>query len=147
LLGRMFACVERMQELALGDIGANVTDRYFGGACATPQAVFPRLLRMEVHHFRKAREGKWGGSARWLHGQIDRLAAWLVGEANGMQEGEVIESFLRRSAGRSLVGFPAFLPLPEQGLFALGYHQQRAEFRKSRTDTGATDGGTGDEKA
>jgi CRISPR-associated protein Csd1 len=132
LLGRMFACVERMQELALGDIGATVTDRYFGAACATPQAVFPRLLRMEVHHFRKAREGKRGGSARWLHGQIDRIAAWLVGDANGMQDGETLEAFLRRTAGHTLRGFPAFLPLPEQGLFALGYHQQRAEFFRPR---------------
>jgi CRISPR-associated protein Csd1 len=36
LLGRMFGCMERMQELALGEIGASVTDRYFGAACATP---------------------------------------------------------------------------------------------------------------
>lgn len=140
LLGRMFACIERMQEQALGDVGATVTDRYFGAACATPQAVFPRLLKMEVHHFRKAREGKWSGSARWLHGQVDRLAAWLVGEANGMQEGESIDAFLRRSAGRPMAGFPSFLPLPEQGLFVLGYHQQRAEFFKRRTQTSdATD--------
>lgn len=132
LLGRMFACIERMQELALGDVGATVTDRYFGAACATPQAVFPRLLRMEVHHFRKAREGRWSGPARWLHGQVDRLAAWLVGEANGIQEGESLDALLRRLAGHPVAGFPSFLPLPEQGLFVLGYHQQRAEFFKKR---------------
>ena len=132
LLGRMFACVERMQALALGDVGASVTDRYFSSACATPQVVFPRLLKTEVHHFRKAREGKFGSTARWLHGQIDRLATWLVGEANGMNEGESVETFLRRTAGHTLIGFPAFLPLAEQGLFTLGYHQQRAEFFKKR---------------
>lgn len=136
LLGRMFACVERMQELALGEVGATLTDRYFSAACATPQAVFPRLLRMEVHHFRKAREGKWGGSARWLHSLIDSLAEWLVGEVNGMQPNEGTEAFLRRSAGRSLSGFPAFLPLSEQGLFTLGYHQQRAEFFRKRAVAG-----------
>lgn len=132
LLGRMFACVERMQVLALGEVGAGVTDRYFSAACASPQAVFPRLLKTEVHHFRKAREGRFGGSARWLHRQIDDLASSLVGESNGMQEGETVEAFLRRSAGHQLVGFPAFLPLPEQGLFVLGYHQQRAEFFRKR---------------
>jgi CRISPR-associated protein Csd1 len=132
LLGRMFACIERMQETALGDVGATVTDRYFGAACATPQAVFPRLLKMEVHHFRKAREGKWSGSAYWLHKQVDKLAAWLVGNANGMREGESIDAFLRRSAGHAIAGFPSFLPLPEQGLFVLGYHQQRAEFFMGR---------------
>jgi len=131
LLGRMFACIEWMQELALGDVGATVTDRYFSAACATPQAVFPRLLKTEVHHYRKAREGQRGGSARWLHGQISQLATWLIGQQNAMQDGEALDAFLRRSAGRPLAGFPAFLPLPEQGLFTLGYHQQRAErFRK-----------------
>ena len=128
LLGRMFACIERMQALALGEVGASITDRYFGSACATPQAVFPRLLKNEVHHYRKAREDKFSGTARWLHRQIDQLATWLVGGANGMQEGETVEAFIRRTAGHPLIGFPAFLPLPEQGLFVLGYHQQRAEF-------------------
>jgi CRISPR-associated protein Csd1 len=132
LLGRMFACIERMQELALGDVGAGVTDKYFSAACATPQAVFPRLLKTEVHHFRKAREGKWGGSAVFTHRMIDQLATWLVGEKNGMQDREPLEDFLKRTAGRSMTGFPPFLPLPEQGLFTLGYHQQRAEFFKKR---------------
>lgn len=132
LLGRMFACIERIQELALGDVGASVTDKYFSAACATPQAVFPRLLKTEVHHFRKAREGKWGGSAVFTHRMIDQLATSLVGERNGMQDGESLQDFLKRTAGRSLTGFPAFLPLPEQGLFTLGYHQQRAEFFKKR---------------
>ena len=128
LLGRMFACVERMQELALGEVGASVTDRFFSGACATPQAVFPRLLKNEIHHYGKAREGKWAGNARWVHGIISQLAVWLVGSENGMQKDETIERFLKRTVGRPLKGFPAFLPLPEQGLFTLGYHQQRAEF-------------------
>jgi CRISPR-associated protein Csd1 len=131
----MLACMERMQELALGDIGANVADRYFGAACATPQAVFPRLLKTEVHHYRKACEGQWGGTARWLHGQISGIATWLVGQQNGMGDNESLDAFLRRTAGRPLAGFPVFLPLPEQGLFVLGYHQQRAEFFKKRQDS------------
>jgi CRISPR-associated protein Csd1 len=148
LLGRMLACMERMQELALGEVGATITDRYFGAACATPQAVFPRLLKTEVHHYRKACEGQWAGSARWLHSQISGIAMWLVGQQNDMGDSESIDAFLRRTAGRPLVGFPAFLPLPEQGLFVLGYHQQRAEFFKKRqgsaysnTARGAQDSG------
>jgi CRISPR-associated protein Csd1 len=132
LLGRMFACIERMQEMALGDVGASVTDKYFSAACATPQAVFPRLLKSEVHHFRKAREGRYSSTARWLHGQIGNIANWLVGDQNNMQEGEKVEDFLKRTAGRAMTGFPAFLPLAEQGLFTLGYHQQRSEFFKKR---------------
>lgn len=132
LLGRMFACLERMQELALGEVGASVTDRYFSAACATPQAVFPRLLKTEVHHYRKACDGQRGGTARWLHGQISCLAMWLIGEENTMRPGETLEPFLKRMAGRPVRGFPAFLPLIEQGLFTLGYHQQRAEWFKKR---------------
>ncbi len=132
LLGRLFACMERMQELALGEVGASVTDRYFAAACATPQAVFPRLLKSEVHHYRKAREGAHGASARWLHGQIDRLCTWLVGARNALDEGESMDDLLKRLAGHPVQGFPGFLPLPEQGLFTLGYHQQRAEFFKKR---------------
>ncbi len=141
LLGRLFACIERMQELALGDVGASVTDRYFASACATPQAVFPRLLKLEVHHFRKAREGKRPGAARYVNRLIDRLSAWLVGEQNGMGANESIEAYVRRAAGKPLRGFPGFLPLPEQGLFTLGYHQQRAEFFKGRGASSTGDGG------
>lgn len=140
LLGRMLACIERMQHLALGDVGASVTDRYFGAACATPQAVFPRLLKTEVHHYRKACDGQWGGSARWLHGQISRIASWLVGQENGMNDDETMDAFLRRTSGRPLAGFPAFLPLPEQGLFTLGYHQQRAEFFRKRQQSADSSG-------
>jgi CRISPR-associated protein Csd1 len=131
LLGAMFACIERMQELALGEVGANVTDRYFGSACATPQAVFPRLLKTEVHHFRKARDGKWGGSAVLTHRRISDLSRTLVGEQNKLSGDETVESFLKRTGG-NVKGFPAFLPLPQQGLFTLGYHQQRAEFFKTK---------------
>jgi len=130
-LGAMFACIERMQELALGEVGANVTDRYFGAACATPQAVFPRLLKTEVHHFRKARDGKWGRSAVQTHRRISDLSRTLVGEQNKLSADETVESFLKRTGG-NVKGFPAFLPLPQQGLFTLGYHQQRAEFFKTK---------------
>jgi len=138
LLGRVFACVERMQELALGDVGASVTDRYFASACATPQAVFPRLLKTEIHHFRKARDGKFGGAAVITHRMIDKLASWLVGNENGMRDQETVDDFLKRNAGKTMTGFPAFLPLPEQGLFTLGYHQQRSEFYTRREKQPAT---------
>lgn len=141
LLGRMFACIERMQELALGEVGANVTDRYFGAACATPQAVFPRLLKTEVHHFRKAADGRYPGAAHREHSEISRLATWLVGEENGLQLHESLDAFFKRTAGRPLRGFPVFLPLVEQGLFVLGYHQQRAERFKKRE--AAEPGGAG----
>ena len=101
LLGRLMAVIERMQQTALGDIGATVVDRYFSGASATPQATFPRLLKNLRHHASKAlNDEAKKGTARWLESQVDGI----------MHE---------------LEGFPPSLDLEQQGLFVLGYHHQR----------------------
>lgn len=111
LLGRMMAVLERLQQLALGgDVNATVIDRYFGAASATPQSVFPRLLKNARHHARKAADTSQAGSAIWLDRQLDEIAAALKVE--------------RRAYGPN-AGFPAHLSLEQQGLFVLGYHQQR----------------------
>lgn len=105
LLGRLMAVIERLQQAALGDVNASVVDRYFSAASATPRAVFTRLLRNARHHARKAGdEPKTEGTARWLDRQIDEIAARFEPAKNG---------------------FPAHLDLEQQGLFVLGYHQQR----------------------
>lgn len=105
LLGRLMAVIERLQQVAQGDVNASVIDRYFGSASATPRAVFTRLLRNARHHARKAKDNpEREGAARWLDQQIDTIAAHFDPERNG---------------------FPAHLDLEQQGLFVLGYHQQR----------------------
>ncbi len=105
LLGRLMAVIERLQQTALGDVNASVVDRYFAAASATPRAVFTRLLRSARHHARKAQdEPSTAGTARWLDRQIDEIAARFDPARNG---------------------FPAHLNLEQQGLFVLGYHQQR----------------------
>lgn len=101
LLGRLMAVIERMQQVALGDINASVVDRFFSGASATPQAVFPRLLKNLRHHARKAKdEAQSAGTAGWLEGQVDDIVAQLT-------------------------AFPTHLDLEQQGLFVIGYHHQR----------------------
>jgi CRISPR-associated protein Csd1 len=105
LCGRLMAVIERLQQAALGDVNASVIDRFFGAASATPRGVFTRLLRNARHHARKAKdEPKTAGTARWLEAQIDSIATPFDVKHNG---------------------FPAFLDLEQQGLFMLGYHQQR----------------------
>ena len=101
LMGRLLAVVERMQQLALGDVNATVIDRYFSGASATPGAVMPRLLKNMRHHASKAKDqdGK-GGTARWLDKEADAILS-------------------------DLASFPAYLPIEQQGLFVLGYHHER----------------------
>ncbi|MGE5560664.1 MAG: type I-C CRISPR-associated protein Cas8c/Csd1 [Chloroflexota bacterium] len=57
LLGRLFALLEKAQQDATPGLNATIRDRYFGAASATPQAVFPVLLRLAQHHIAKAEYG------------------------------------------------------------------------------------------
>lgn len=112
LLGRLMAVLERLQQLALGDVNATVIDRFFGAGSATPQAVFPRLLKNARHHARKAADdSRNGGAATWLDRQIDEIVANL--------------GVTKPAPGAHHSGFPSYLPLEQQGLFVLGYHHQR----------------------
>lgn len=105
LLGRLMAVLEKMQQVALGDPNASVVDRYFSAASARPRGVFVRLLKNAQHHARKAEDDeRTAGLAHWLKRQVDEIADRFDPRNNG---------------------FPAALSLEEQGLFVLGYHQQR----------------------
>lgn len=120
LLGRMMAVLERLQQLALGgDVNATVIDRFFGAASATPQSVFPRLLKNARHHARKAEGSQQAGAAIWLDRQLDEIAFALKVD--------------RRVYG-PYAGFPPHLSLEQQGLFVLGYHQQRHWLRMKKED-------------
>jgi CRISPR-associated protein Csd1 len=94
LLGGLFAVLEKAQLDALDKINTTIRDRFYGAASATPQAVFPRLLRLAQHHISKADYGYLS----------DRRIGQLMENINE---------------------FPAHLDLQEQGLFAIGYYQQR----------------------
>jgi CRISPR-associated protein Csd1 len=115
LLGRLFAALERLQAEAQGDINATIRDRYFGAASSTPALIFPRLLRLSVHHAAKLDTPR---GDHW----VERLKAKIV-EALPAQ------------------AFPHTLPLEGQGLFAIGYYHQRQRFfekRKGEGDKGET---------
>jgi CRISPR-associated protein Csd1 len=122
LCGRLMAILERLQQTALGDVNAGVVDRYFGAASASPRLVFMRLLKNRGHYVRKADEDDARGrTARWLDRQLDEVAAGFSPSAGG---------------------FPASLSLEEQGLFILGYHQQRhwlwlSREERERRETGS----------
>ena len=108
-LGRLFAVLEKAQEIANPGINATIRDRYYGAASSTPVAVFTTLLRLEKAHLRKMPTGQ----ASWIESLV----------------GEVLEP---------VADFPKHLTLPDQGRFALGYYQQRQFFftKKPATDTG-----------
>jgi len=119
LLGRLFACIERMQYLALDQVNANIATRYFAAASTTPRLVFNSLLKdFQGHYFKKAQRKKSG-------------AAWAVQRhVCEIQElyGKVMDA---------AQGYPArFSPL-QQGLFMVGYHTQRGLYlpRKDKATT------------
>ncbi len=115
LLGRLFAEFENAQGQAIKGSGTSVTSQYYGSASATPAATFPTLFRKYQHH--QAKLGK-EDSSKGIAVSIDRR----VGEIISALETE----------------FPKTLGIEDQGKFAIGYYQQRAQrFRKkedSETD-------------
>ncbi len=106
-LGRLFALLERAQEIASGgNLNATIRDRFYGAASSSPVTVFSRLLTLKNHHVAK----------------FDR-------------PGDRI--FIERSIGEVMSGinsFPARLTLAEQGLFAVGYYHQRQALFTKRDD-------------
>ena len=106
VLGRLFAVLEKAQLEAIPNLNATIKDRYFTTACASPASVFPVLLRLSHHHIAKAEYGRI--SDRRIQDLLDLLDL----EKNP---------------------FPAHLTLDEQGIFILGYYQQRAAFYVSRS--------------
>jgi len=116
-LGRLFALLERIQQLAQPGINATIRDRYYGAASTTPVAVFTTLLRLKNAHLKKLTEPQVAYFER------------AIGEVLGT----VAEPNVR--------DLPRQLTLPEQGRFALGYYHQRQSFftRKDAADTPATE--------
>jgi len=101
-LGRLFAVLERLQEVAVRP-SATIRDRFFGAASSNPVTVFQRLIRGAQPHVSKADAGPY----------FDKMI------------GEIIDGL------PSANPFPATLTLQEQGLFAVGYyHQRQALFMK-----------------
>ncbi|MCL6611497.1 MAG: type I-C CRISPR-associated protein Cas8c/Csd1 [Peptococcaceae bacterium] len=97
--GRMMAVLALIQRKALGDVGANVVQRYYASASSTPSLVLGRLVRQAQYHLDKIEEG---------------LSVWY-------------ERKLQEISSRLGDGLPTTLTLEEQTLFALGYYQQRAD--------------------
>lgn len=108
LLGRLFAVLEKAQMDANPKINTTIRERYFSSACTTPSTVFPVLLRLSQHHISKAEYGKV--SDQRIEHILNRL------EMDGSP-------------------FPVHLSLDEQGIFILGYYQQRAAFYTKKEKT------------
>ncbi len=120
--GRMLAILDDIQSEAM-KANATIVDRFYGSASTTPALVFATLVRKTQPHLSKIRAKK--GRA-WLADYFERR----LGEA-----------------ARSIPptpGFPKTLTPEQQGLFALGYYQEkyRPRPKKGQTDDGNTESRT-----
>ncbi len=106
ILGRLFSVLEKAQYDANPKINTTIKDRYFTSACATPQLVFPYLIKLSTHHIAKAKYGDL--IERNIQELVDRL---------------------------EYPPFPARLNNEEQGYFIEGYYQQTQQRYTKKTET------------
>lgn len=110
--GRLLAVLARLQQAALGDVGAGVVQRFYPSASQTPGLTLGRLL----------------GNARNHLGKLDGGLAWWF------------EERIAEIMGRLRDRIPRTLDLEAQGLFALGYYQQLADLKAGKKSNGTDDG-------
>lgn len=100
--GRLLAVFDRLQYLALGEVGAGVVERFYASASSTPALVMGRLFRSAQFHLAKT----GGGVSTNIEKELEQITE-LIGP-----------------------NFPESLDLEGQGRFALGFYHQKAEFRR-----------------
>lgn len=111
--GRLFAVLEMIQQKALPGINATIKDKFFSSACSTPYLVFPRLIKLSQSHLGKLDKG----SVIFYEKHIQEILSNL---------------------GDS---FPKAMSMEKQGMFILGYYQQKESFFEKKNE-GETDNGT-----
>lgn len=129
-LGRLFAVIERAQASALGgELNATVADKFLGAASATPGKVMAQLIRAaREHHIKRLRNG---------HAD----AKWIKDSAHARRTASALERDIGLLVAGFSDGFPAQLSPEEQGLFLVGYYQERYGPKGSKpgADDGAPD--------
>lgn len=106
LCGRLFCKLEEIQTKALGEgINRTIKDAYFASASTRPAVVFPRLIALSQHHLAKLDDGL----SFYFNRDVTEIMGMLGSE------------------------FPANLSLKEQGIFMLGYYQQRNKKFENKT--------------
>lgn len=114
LAGRLFALLERIQEKAIPGVKANITDRYFRTASATPGIIFGRLLQLSAFHLSKIKKEQ-GGLGFYFDRQIQEVLELLPG-------------------GQAT--FDKFFTPDQQSIFAVGYYHQKA-YRDQKAESAA----------
>jgi CRISPR-associated protein Csd1 len=102
-LGRLMALYESIQWYAIGNVNSSVTDRVYSSASTTPARIFGRLESSGITHIKILKRKK------------PRLGFFF--------ENKSADIHGRIPAAR----YPTILKLEEQGIFALGYWQQKSD--------------------
>ncbi|HPN03439.1 MAG TPA: type I-C CRISPR-associated protein Cas8c/Csd1 [Rectinema sp.] len=110
--GRLLAVYDSLQRAALGDVGAGIVQRFYGGALTNPSGVFGQLSRMAQTHLAK----------------LDRGLAYIYAE----QIAEIHNGI--RKSGDNPATYPSALDLDGQALFALGFWHQTAVMNRERSE-------------
>lgn len=111
--GRLFAIVERAQLASLGDdVNSTVKDKFLGAAASTPRRMFPGILRNAESHIRRLRNGHFD-------------AAWIKDAKHARGVGAALARDIGRLAATFGNGWPQQHSSEEQGLFLVGYYQER----------------------
>lgn len=105
--GRLFAVLEMIQRNALGkNVNATIKDKFFSSACSTPYLAFPRLLKLTQNHL-----GKMTSEGTKIY--YEKMLAEIMGNLGDT--------------------FPKALNMEKQGMFILGYYQQKEVFFTKKT--------------
>lgn len=117
LCGRLFAVLERIQEQSQGfsEDSKTIRDSYFSAAAATPDVVFPNLIKKAQYHLGK------------LEPKNERFFSRLTAEIiDGLD-----------------TAFPKYASLEDQGKFMIGYYQQKqALFVRTKKNEEEQENGT-----
>ena len=103
IYGRLLSIFEQIQYDALGDVNANIVDKFYSTFSASPGLVFSRLFANAQNHLRKLK-GERPGAAVNNEKLLSEVVAMLHANPPSMR-----------------------LSLQDQGRFAIGYYHQRAK--------------------
>ncbi|MGC4105324.1 MAG: type I-C CRISPR-associated protein Cas8c/Csd1 [Thermomicrobiales bacterium] len=102
LCGRLLETLNQIQFAALGQTNTTVVSRYYGTASASPQTVFPNLIRLSGAHLRRMQR-----DSPAAHYRLERQLNEILWKLDG--------------------SFPKMFDAESQGRFALGFYHQRAQ--------------------
>lgn len=98
-LGRLFALLLGLQKKAIPAINADIRDRFYGSASATPAVVFPILLRNAQNHISKTSAY---GYDKLIKETLSRLDDAFPSHLNLVQQGEFALGYYHQRATRAV---------------------------------------------